>query len=976
MLARFSSLVGRTIEQGRLAGALSAARREHGGTVFLVGEAGIGKSRLAVHTAEAAAELGMLVVRGRVSELAPEVPFRPIAEVILGLSRTSDAPRATELIPYRRALGRLVPDWRETPSENGPDEDDSLVVLAEAVLRLTIHAARGRGCLVVLEDIHWADSETLAVVEFLLDNLTGHPVLLLATVRCEPCAAVNLARAATRRLGSGLIELGALSDDDIGQLAADRLDVAVGQVPPVVLTRLSQGCTGNPFLAEEMLNDMIATGALVRSGGRWQTVAEVPIRPPTTVVRSIVLRAERLGEPATLMLRTAAMLGRRFPLDVLQRATGVDDRTLTTHIRAAAAAQLLVPDGEAPDWYSFRHALTAEALLDELRPGARAELARHIADVVEQCHPDRSGAWCQLLAELRLAAGDPAEAGRQLLAAGRRALADGAAISAVSMLERARTLLADGPDVGAFADVMEALLLALLELGHIDEALAHANVLTSAGCSLSPERQAALHCHLGWVAAMAGRVEDGRAQVTAARSLIEDLRDDRHTAAIDVVAAYLALDGGRPNGLALAEELARRAAVVAERVPLPTVACQAWLFLGIAARWRSMDQAGRCFRRMGAIADKHRLPVWRLRAIAFLAVNDALADGRIDRLAQARDEARRVGAVAFTYGLGAKLALMAVLRGEWARAEALVDECWPAGTRLRHDDIVRYAAVARAALGAHRGRREEMEQALADFRRWGGGDSYHLPMIVGLCQAVCALLEEDADGACSLLAQGAEHEASSPVPLHLGGRHGLRVLLRAVRGEVDLARCHRAMDAPPSRVRWNRQFVLLAQAVLLGRAGRSDEASTVAAQARRVAAPFPVARHLGARLAAEAALADGWGEPVVWLREAEEYFHAAGVPAVASACRALLRGAGARVSQRRVGRGRVPEPLRLAGVTAREFDVLELVLDRWGNQQIAQRLHISPRTVEKHVASLIRKTGQPDRLALLRSVAAEQNLSA
>jgi len=130
------------------------------------------------------------------------------------------------------------------------------------------------------------------------------------------------------------------------------------------------------------------------------------------------------------------------------------------------------------------------------------------------------------------------------------------------------------------------------------------------------------------------------------------------------------------------------------------------------------------------------------------------------------------------------------------------------------------------------------------------------------------------------------------------------------------------------------------------------------------------------RLVAEAALTDHWGEPVAWLREAEEYFHGAGVPATASACRAILRRAGARVGQRRAGLGRVPESLRRSGVTAREYDVLELVIDRWGNQQIAQRLHISPRTVEKHVASLIAKTGQTDRAALMRYAAAELDLTA
>jgi DNA-binding NarL/FixJ family response regulator len=125
-----------------------------------------------------------------------------------------------------------------------------------------------------------------------------------------------------------------------------------------------------------------------------------------------------------------------------------------------------------------------------------------------------------------------------------------------------------------------------------------------------------------------------------------------------------------------------------------------------------------------------------------------------------------------------------------------------------------------------------------------------------------------------------------------------------------------------------------------------------------------MARHLGLRLIAERAHADGWGEPVSWLRQAEEYFHTAEIPAVASSCRGLLRQIGATVPQRRTGSDQVPTRFRQLGVTSREFEVCLLLIDRCGNKSIASRLHISPRTVEKHVASLMVKTRQPDREAL------------
>ena len=135
-------------------------------------------------------------------------------------------------------------------------------------------------------------------------------------------------------------------------------------------------------------------------------------------------------------------------------------------------------------------------------------------------------------------------------------------------------------------------------------------------------------------------------------------------------------------------------------------------------------------------------------------------------------------------------------------------------------------------------------------------------------------------------------------------------------------------------------------------------------EALETASLYPMARYLGLRLVAEPAHADGWGEPVACLRQAEDYFHHARIQPVASACRSLMRQFGATVSQRRSGSEQIPAYLRQLGVTAREYEVCRLLVDRIGNKAIAARLHISPRTVEKHVASLMTKTQQPDREAL------------
>ena len=116
-------------------------------------------------------------------------------------------------------------------------------------------------------------------------------------------------------------------------------------------------------------------------------------------------------------------------------------------------------------------------------------------------------------------------------------------------------------------------------------------------------------------------------------------------------------------------------------------------------------------------------------------------------------------------------------------------------------------------------------------------------------------------------------------------------------------------------------------------------------------------RHYARRIAAQAALADGWGHPVLWLREAAAFFAGRGHDRIAAACRGLLRRAGAPVPRRRPGDAALPERLRVLLVTAREAEVLGLVADGLTNREIAAQMFLSPRTVEKHVANLLVKTG-------------------
>src|SRR5262245_43402257 len=134
------ALVGRERELDQLAAAVDRVRHGQGHAVYLLGEAGIGKTRLASEVGTLAAAAGVRVLRGRAS--SPTAQFRPLSEALLSVLRRAGPPADEDLLPYRPALSRLVPEWR-LARPSGPD--DSLVVLAEAVLRLLVSLGRPGG---------------------------------------------------------------------------------------------------------------------------------------------------------------------------------------------------------------------------------------------------------------------------------------------------------------------------------------------------------------------------------------------------------------------------------------------------------------------------------------------------------------------------------------------------------------------------------------------------------------------------------------------------------------------------------------------------------------------------------------------------------------------------------------------------------------------------------------------------------------
>jgi DNA-binding NarL/FixJ family response regulator len=261
------------------------------------------------------------------------------------------------------------------------------------------------------------------------------------------------------------------------------------------------------------------------------------------------------------------------------------------------------------------------------------------------------------------------------------------------------------------------------------------------------------------------------------------------------------------------------------------------------------------------------------------------------------------------------------------------------------------ALVFEAEVDVYRLDRAGMEHTLDELGRVS--DDTFFQIVAWECRGIASLLEEDRARAVRELQHAAEIEATvhavAPSPTL-----ALWALNRTL-DEPDSADARELLRASSSMVNFcNAGYATYAEAIALGRQAQADAALSAVHAADALLRPAPWFHNYARRLVAEAAVRDGWGEPAVWLAQAESFFDANAYQAVASACRSLLRKSGATVPRAAAHRA-VPEPFRSRGVTERELEVLASLADGMSNKQIGSRLFVSPKTVEKHIASLMDK---------------------
>jgi DNA-binding CsgD family transcriptional regulator len=350
-------VVGRAGERACLDGAFRSASAGVPSTVLVAGEAGIGKTRLVAEfvedvTAEATVIVGVCLGEG--------VPYSPIADALRALVRSRPGAEGGW-----GELGALVPELADGTSRGAP-EFGSPGRLRGAFLRLLETLCRDRPVIVVVEDLHWSDDSTRALLMYTMRAARGIPLLFVGTYRSDDLTRRHPLRpfvAELMRLPSTeAIELERLDVAGVAQLVAE---IVGGTPAPGVVDDVYARCGGNPFLVEEV----IAAG-----GGRAGRLSQ-------RLQNILLARTVSLSPDGAEVLRIMAIGGPRVDDRLLRRVCSLPSDGLDGALRELLDSHIVEPDGERRG-YVFRHALTAEAVYDDALPGERVRLHTAFAEAI------------------------------------------------------------------------------------------------------------------------------------------------------------------------------------------------------------------------------------------------------------------------------------------------------------------------------------------------------------------------------------------------------------------------------------------------------------------------------------------------------------------------------------------------------------------------------------------------------------------
>jgi DNA-binding CsgD family transcriptional regulator len=700
---------------------------------------------------------------------------------------------------------------------------------------------------------------------------------------------------------------------------------------------------------------------------------------PVSLGESVRHRLLRLGQPVTDVLVAAAVLGRQFDWTLLPGTVDLTEQEVLAALWKAYEAQLVEP---CPDLqaFRFRHCLTRDAIMTDTLPPILARRAARAAAEVEAAHPGLPGPWCELAAELHETAGEPVRAAELVLESGLRSLQQGALTSADASLTKARDALVATPnaDRRLLAGIDDALVRVHVLAGDCDRLVPTAKRLLAelAATGASQQRMAEIRLRVAKALSEADRLSLAKEEVAAARALAAGTPDPALGGWADAVAARCAIDAGDTDQARL---LARAALATAKATTLGAsnaeTAYEALDVIGRCERVRDTRAAKATFQRAYELSARYDMRVLQIQAMHELGTIDMFDGDGSAKLAEARSLAVDAGAVSTAAVLDLQLANVLGLSTELDQAQRAAERSEHSARRLKMQRVEAMAVAAQAAIAATVGDLQATESLARRAERLGQGDKTVLATTWGDARVTAALITNNLRAAVQAAVTGVGHGRGDPLtaPCFVWGYWPL---LEAVTGSGGHAALREAKQTGAEVAHWNRGCLAYAEAVLCGADGQRERAAELA---ERGATEFrncaPWWNHLMHRLVAPSAIRDGWGKPKAWLWDAARDLEDAQRHRIASACRGLLRIAGERVPRSGRGHAAVPAQLRRLGVTSREMDVFLLIGQGRSSTEIASALHISPRTVQTHVSSLVAKNGVSSRRELV-ALAARQATSA
>lgn len=392
--------VGRERELGVLL-AMMEVISASGGMALLAGEPGIGKTRTAEEAARQARAAGLRVLWGRCWEGAGAPPFWPWVEVIRGyLQDAEPACARAELSAVAPVMAQLVPELHEVlgaqPALPELDPDQARFRLFDGLAQFLTASARNRPLLIVLDDLHWADTASLLQLQFLARDLRNVPLLLLGTyrdgevVRGQPLARTlaDLARSTS----VVRVSLHGLTEPDVARLIA-----ATGGTAPArsLVEAVTRETDGNPFFITEVVR-LLAGDSRIAG---WDSVpaSAIQLTIPHTVREATGRRLDLLSETCTAVLTTAAVLGRVFQLRTLEAVIAAQpdgpfpaDAVLDA-LEEAEARGIVEAEPGNPSWFRFSHILIRDILYEDLTSTRRMRLHRLAGEVLERLYGVAAG---------------------------------------------------------------------------------------------------------------------------------------------------------------------------------------------------------------------------------------------------------------------------------------------------------------------------------------------------------------------------------------------------------------------------------------------------------------------------------------------------------------------------------------------------------------------------------------------------------